>query len=480
MNNRRIWSNGMLLLLIAFHSSMHAKPLVIFVNNLSFHSPVEGNYTEVHLKIPAATLCFESYQKQGYAAGAEMEIVITGESDTVFHEAFMLTTPVIKDTTKVDFDLVDIRRARINKGHYLVYVSAIDHKSRKKVLITSPLQVQFNDKDVSFSNIMMVDTFYISPAENVFTRSDIDYIPEVNNYYSKDKIRISMYAEMYNLDQTIGAEDARVRIYISDMNGAKVPGFIKSKTLHPQKVNIITEGFDTKNLPDGIYRLNIDAKGNTGNTIAVKSVVFYKNVSPFETKERNIAIHSFGAWNIRQLSDFLEYLAPISTADELTEAVALKKKSDTAAIRNYFINFWKSRDRKDPYDLFLDYFERVTYVQAAFKSGFTQGYKTDRGAAVLRYGKPDYIAPYIDEEGAYPYEVWQYYKLKAQNNVRFIFYNPSGINNEYVLLHSDALGEPKNPNWKQYIYYKVNTDNRSDHNTTPNIYGIHPDDRVKE
>ena len=126
-----------------------------------------------------------------------------------------------------------------------------------------------------------------------------------------------------------------------------------------------------------------------------------------------------------------------------------------------------------------EYAEKVKYVNAVYKGGYNKGYKTDRGMTVLRYGKPDYIAPYIDEAGAYPYEIWQYYKLKSQGNVKFIFYDPAN-DNDYILLHSDALGETKNPNWKQYIYRKSNKDNRMDHNNTPNNYGNHADDRIQE
>ena len=468
-----------ILLLLCFCIIAKAGPIVVFFNNVSFYSPVEGSYTEVHIKIPVSTLCFEKSEK-GYIAGADIEIEILGDKDTAYSDRYILPTPLLKDTFNVDFNLVDIRRARIKEGHYVVNIKVRDHKTGSKAEISKPLNIIVNDKIADFSDIILVDTFYISPAENVFTRGEIDYIPEINNFYGKDKEQFSFYAELYNADNILGAEDAQLRTYISDVSGKRLAGFSKTKAIHPQKVSVITDGFSIRDLPAGVYTLTLELRGNTGNMVAQKSVGFYRIMSPFEMNQDLQKGNSFGLLNARQISNFLEFLAPISGKDEAAVANEVKKKSDTAAIREYFVRFWTKRDPKEPYKTMMEYLDRVNYVQSVYKSGFTQGYKTDRGAAVLRYGKPDYIAPYIDEVGAYPYEIWQYYKLKAQSNVRFVFYNPTGINNDYILLHSDAFGETKNPNWKQYIYHKINKDYNPEHNNTPDIYGTHADDRIKE
>ena len=51
-----------------------------------------------------------------------------------------------------------------------------------------------------------------------------------------------------------------------------------------------------------------------------------------------------------------------------------------------------------------------------------------------------------------------YNKIGAFSNKRFVFYNPDLVNNAYRLLHSDMLGELKNPAWQQ-ILVKRNTMN---------------------
>ena len=55
------------------------------------------------------------------------------------------------------------------------------------------------------------------------------------------------------------------------------------------------------------------------------------------------------------------------------------------------------------------------------------------------------------------------------SNRKFIFYNPDLINNQYRLLHSDMVGELKNPRWS-YELSKRNTQNGNVDN--PDEYNI--------
>ena len=56
------------------------------------------------------------------------------------------------------------------------------------------------------------------------------------------------------------------------------------------------------------------------------------------------------------------------------------------------------------------------------------------------------------------------------SNKRFIFYNPDLVNNAYRLLHSDMLGELKNPAWPQILAkrntYNGNVDDPNQNNVT--------------
>jgi hypothetical protein len=56
-----------------------------------------------------------------------------------------------------------------------------------------------------------------------------------------------------------------------------------------------------------------------------------------------------------------------------------------------------------------------------------------------------------------PPEIWYYHSipLTRQTNVRFLFYNPSLVHNDFRLLHSTCLGERMNPAWETELYKSV-------------------------
>lgn len=102
-------------------------------------------------------------------------------------------------------------------------------------------------------------------------------------------------------------------------------------------------------------------------------------------------------------------------------------------------------------------------VVKEFSTSIRKGYNTDRGRVYLQYGPPDNRTQMPHEPSAYPYEIWQYYKVKGQSNRRFIFYNPDLVTNDFKLIHSDALGEIMNDQWQLLTPAIANQRHRSNY-----------------
>jgi GWxTD domain-containing protein len=453
------------------------KAITVFFSCASFMHPSEGRYLEVYFKIPASSLGFEALGMGNFKAGVEISISIAKENDTVYFDKYLLSSPEIKDTSNLSFDLLDLKRAKLQNGKYTVSVRLKDHKTGSSASMSREVEISIPERQAAFSDIMLVDTFYSAKVQGVFTRAGYNFMPQVLNYYNGDKNSLTFYAELYNSDISAAGKEIDMAYYITSESGKIIPGFLKKKKLSPQQLKYVFDGFDIKGLMPGIYSLSLEAKDNTGNILAKKSTGFFRNTTTLSSRAEGA---SFGVLTARQINDFLEYLAPVATKDEIEQIKGLKTKSDTAAIRSFFVKFWRERDKLNPYMAFAVYNQNAIFAEKNFKSVIKKGYKTDRGRTLLKYGSPDYVSPYVDEQGAYPYEIWQYYKLKSQGNVRFIFYNPTQVENDYILLNSDAIGETKNPNWKQYIYRKINKDTQFDHNATPDNFGNHADERIKE
>jgi hypothetical protein len=75
-----------------------------------------------------------------------------------------------------------------------------------------------------------------------------------------------------------------------------------------------------------------------------------------------------------------------------------------------------------------------------------------------------------------------YNKIGQFSNRRFIFYNPDLVNNAYRLLHSDMLGELKNPSWPQILSSR-NTNKGNVDNPNQNVqdhWGGNSDDLFRQ
>jgi GWxTD domain-containing protein len=124
------------------------------------------------------------------------------------------------------------------------------------------------------------------------------------------------------------------------------------------------------------------------------------------------------------------------------------------AMRLYLFSYWIKENHNNPEAAYSEYMKVARQVDQSFANGFGRGFETDRGYIFLKYGAPNNTVFEENEPSAPPYEIWFYnqFPKTGQNNVKFLFYNPSLITNGHVLLHSTARGEANNPRWEIDLY----------------------------
>ena len=131
------------------------------------------------------------------------------------------------------------------------------------------------------------------------------------------------------------------------------------------------------------------------------------------------------------------------------------KTVTTEQLQRYFYSFWLARNPANPEESWLKYKKMVDIVQERFGSIQVKGYRTDRGRVYLQYGQPNDILEIPSDPVTLPYEIWHYYYLDNQTNVKFVFYDPALVGNDYELLHSNKYGEPHDSNWKMRLVRKL-------------------------
>ena len=93
-------------------------------------------------------------------------------------------------------------------------------------------------------------------------------------------------------------------------------------------------------------------------------------------------------------------------------------------------------------DEFREMYKRAQtfYSSAAFRNGW----KTDRGQALLRFGQPTQVEQFIQSIDAKPYEIWFYQHI--QGGVYFYFVDWQ-LQQNHRLVHSTMIGQVREPNW---------------------------------
>ncbi len=157
------------------------------------------------------------------------------------------------------------------------------------------------------------------------------------------------------------------------------------------------------------------------------------------------------------LKEFVRCLFPISNQIEWDKALTVLEKSDSKELKQYIVTFWQNRNSLDPEMEWKKYMELVKYVQRLYGNKVKKGYESDRGRVYLKYGAPDQVTESKHEPSAYPYEIWQYYVVGNQTNKKFVFYNPTLVGNDYILLHSDVRGEVYDKNWERRLSSRNNS-----------------------
>jgi GWxTD domain-containing protein len=263
-------------------------------------------------------------------------------------------------------------------------------------------------------------------------------------------------------------------------------GFKKQMTA---KVNPLLAQLDISKLESGNYYLVVELR-DAASKLQLEKKWFFQRESSFKNAITNSTSRSvyefFGNYNNTDtLKMFVECLWPISTTVEREWQINVSVQKNPELMKKYIVDYWqkKAGDSLDPLQLWLSYYTKVLEVNKIFKCGKQKGYYTDRGRVYLQYGKPDQRAQRPSEPDAYPYEIWQYYRIEDKSNgqfysnKKFVFANKMIADDCFQLIHSDVRGELNNPKWQYEIQKSDNRDRNNFDKTKPNSsYGNNADD----
>ncbi len=225
----------------------------------------------------------------------------------------------------------------------------------------------------------------------------------------------------------------------------------KIKISNPQQYEL--SYFNLELIPTGRYTFEITFRDENRNVVGKsQQKIFYlinlelppKKVEQFtedELYERSI----FATLDERDAQKEFEKITYLAND---YEKELFKSLQTLDGRRRFLFRFWKKRnpDTTLVYNQAYDEFNRkIEYANKFFSVGNQiEGWKTDRGRVLIQYGEPTTREFHPREGNKKSYEIWFYSEI--QGGAFFYFVDVIG-NGNYILVHSNAIGEVQNENW---------------------------------
>lgn len=457
---KKIFLVALLVVMIA-PMAAQAKKLQAFMSYSTFNSPTDGPYIETYLTILGNSVVFAQNSNGKFQGTIEITLIFSQNDVVKQFKKVNLLSPEVTDTNNVNFAFIDQQRFLLPNGLYDVDIQIKDLNDKAiPFKANETIEINYPKETVNVSGIELIDTYTKTDNPGVLTKSGYDLVPYILNYYPEKVSKLTYYAEVYNTDVVFGADEKYllstfVEIYET---GQLFDNLVKVRKETTKPVSVLFGEFDLTGLPTGNYNLVIEVRDKTNKLIAYNKMFFQRDHPSLQVEMKDLSNVSIENTFVNQINnpdtiaDYIQSLYPISSESERQYAINLLKRKDTKAMQQYFYNFWVTRNNTNPEGAWKVYKTEVDKVNLAYSTKIKRGYETDRGRVYLQYGPPNSMVQSLNEPSAYPYEIWHYYAIGTQKNKKFVFYNPDMITNDFILIHSDAIGEIYDYKWKQRIY----------------------------
>lgn len=470
-----------------FSTIVVATPLAVF-NYKVFYVPETGPVIETYFDISGESVTLAKNEDGYLTAKVEIVLVFKKDDKIVTFDKKIIESPQMSPQNIVDF--IDIDRFAIPSGNYQLEINISDSNDSNAETQTTIIDISIPTppSGIFVSDIQLISAFKKTTEPGKFTKSGYDMIPMVDDSDLRAGMHeVVCYAEIYGVTPEAAGEMFLVRTYLAKAeNNEIVPTTVVNQRRNAAEVVPVVARMAIADVEAGNYNMVIDVISKENEKLASKKLPITRSVP-----EKSFDIESVSKNDIAKswinkydqkavLFDYFHSLRPISNR---TEAFAmdnsLRRLEDVelSYLQRYFYGFWESRNPENSEEAWLEYKAKVDLVEKEFGTRNKRGYETDQGRIYLKYGAPNQMVDRANEPSSYPYIIWQYYKAGNYNNVKFVFYDPTLLRQDYQLIHSENIpGEIMNYRWQMLLNVRDTPFNNIDR-TQPDVhYGGRADD----
>jgi len=465
-----------------------AKQLSAIFSYSTFYLQETGPYLESYISFDAWNLNFVKADG-GYQAAIEIVLTIRKDDSIEHAKHYRLLSPFIASPDSNRFTFMDIQRVALGNGIHDMEISMRDMNSNNEaVSITQKVAILYDNTTPKLSSVQMMNKVQPTQEENILSRMGYDMEPYIDDFLPQQIDKINFYYEVYNINKELKNKNVYTTYFIEEQETGHPLDYTQGGARHNVDKFIPVFGtIDISQVPSGNYNLVVEVYNHLKDRLLYKKVPFFRSnpgvVSADELTD--VAATFAGRMNDEyQLTEYIEALYPIANRQERDDLYELIKRTGLEEKQVFLYKFWTRRDTLNAEGAWMEYRDRVDYVNANFSWPKTKGIHTDRGRVYLQYGPPDFVRDeknfvsvrYMGggmnpgtSEGIgvgsgkvdagsgpgqihyLPYQLWRYNQLPGDDiNRVFIFWDEfrSGF---YKLLNSNAKGELRTYEWERVL-----------------------------
>jgi len=434
-----------------------AKPQVC-LDYKTYYTPENKPYIETILQFISPSLKFVANENGNLVSFVEITQIFKIGDSVIFIDKYLINSPEMKDSTIEDY--FDLKRYQLDPNVYNFEIIVTDLNTNQTFFDERAITISnLTNSTINFSSIGLIQSIIKTDEQSSFVKNGFLILPYLTSIYPHDLTKIATYFEVYNSNLMFG-DNEKFMITTEIENhktGRKLEQFFKVKKYGTDKIVPVITFLPIEHLPTGDYNLIIKLIDKNNITLKTEKVYFKRITeieNPYSTSLNNFDIDKFFTNKISKdsIPFFLNSLLPITKRNDSKSIISLLESGDTLKMQDYFHSFWVQTNPLNPSEGWANYKKQVMKCETQYSSWTKHGFESDRGRVFLQYGIPNQIADETQTSTSLPYQIWHYYRIGKRSNVRFVFYNQDESSNDFILIHSEMLGELQNPNWQEVIH----------------------------
>ena len=458
-------------LLFVASSVMAQRSPQIGIDYASFAYDERESLVELYMAVEASSLPYAA-QDSGYSATIPLHLSLARSSADanrdlpgdrpvwVQEDVFHFFVP---DTSSIVEGQVFLRQTRFTvvPGEYELQVDLL---IKEQEMIHSRRDLTVPDyshrENCLLSDITLASSIVDSDDyEDPHHKNGLSILPNTNQLYGVDSAQLFYYVEAYNT--SCAASDSgeyTVLTYVTEASSTvQLSGLEKRSERSVRQTDILVGSFDLSDLGSGTYFLRVAILSSINEAVVEENRKFFVFNPSVNTPQPGVTASdetfeasSYATMTEEEIERGLEYIQVIANEQESRQ---IRRVQDLDERRRLLMDFWKVRDPTPGVrgNEFRDeFYHLLAYANERYSAQRVEGWETDRGNTLLRYGRPANIESNMYERGRKPYEIWKYNNIPGEGQAEFIFADLDGFG-DFELIHSTVAGERKLPDWPQRI-----------------------------